>query len=102
MKKNLKTLTIITIILLSGCARFEILPNLCYDDQNGTRMCGIICNEDRSICIDTHNPKLGPDLECDTEDGQCHWPKNYYDPPKESTCVVHPEADWVTGCEKVA
>ena len=50
------------IFTLGSCAsKVEILPGLCYDDRNGTHMCGIICNEDQSICIDTDNPKLGPD-----------------------------------------
>ena len=83
--------------VFGACSQIEILPNLCYDDRNGTHMCGIICNEDQSICIDTDNP----DLDCDTKDGQCHWPKHYYDTPKESTCAAHPENDWIEICKKM-
>lgn len=69
MKKLNKKIgiSLITVLLLSGCAADIILPGLCYDDRNGTHMCGIICNEDKSVCIDTDNPKIEPDIDFDKE-----------------------------------
>lgn len=60
---------LLTILLLvSSCSSYEVLPNLCYNDKEGTHMCGIICNEDSTICIDTENPKIQRDLEQLQED----------------------------------
>jgi hypothetical protein len=49
--------------MISGCSTQEILPNLCFDDRNGTYMCGIICNEDKTQCIDLDNPDIDLELE---------------------------------------
>ncbi len=51
------------VVMISGCSTQEILPNLCFDDRNGTYMCGIICNEDKTQCIDLDNPDLDLELE---------------------------------------
>ena len=73
----------IGLMLISGCTAYtEILPNLCHSDKDGMIICDcppenrtyhghcieeelkekiktIICNDDKSICIDADNPTLG-------------------------------------------
>ena len=53
----------------SGCTTTkELLPNLCYNDKEGTFVCGLICNEDKTVCIDTENPDLDGDRDFNTMD----------------------------------
>ena len=52
----------LSMIIINGCAAKEILPNLCFDGEE-TYMCGIMCNEDNSVCIDLDNPDLKEEIE---------------------------------------
>tara|TARA_B100000131_G_scaffold186524_1_gene179535 strand:+ start:3205 stop:3375 length:171 start_codon:yes stop_codon:yes gene_type:complete len=56
-------------------------------------MCGIMCNDDGSICIDLDNPQL--DIEKDLD-------PIYDEAPMPENCEPDPSNDWVISCEKVA
>ena len=62
-------LSFLFFIAVSGCTTTkELLPNLCYNDKEGTFVCGLICNEDKTVCIDTENPDLDGDRDFNTMD----------------------------------
>ena len=52
----------LSMIIINGCAAKEILPNLCFDGEE-TYMCGIMCNDDGSVCIDLDNPDLQEEID---------------------------------------
>ena len=91
MKKKI-LVAITTSLLFTGCSTVEILPNLCFDGEE-TYMCGIMCNEDNSICIDLDNPQL--DIEKDLD-------PIYDEAPMPENCEPDPSNNWVISCEKVA
>ena len=91
MKKKI-LVAITTSLLFTGCSTDEILPNLCFNGDE-TYMCGIMCNEDNSICIDLDNPKLDIERELDPI---------YHEPPTPETCAPDPSNEWIVSCEKVA
>lgn len=89
------------ILFLGGCTTKEILPNLCYKDpwigESETYVCGVMCNEDGSICIDMDNPKLDIEERLDdpvigyTYHGhpitECDVWRNVDDPDAYMTCI---------------